>query len=145
MLRVILPLLAVLAAAGSAHAQTTGPCSEEPAGHRSIPVVLHFDAEKSALRNDDEKKLAQLARLARSHQVQEICIQGFSDPRGDQALNEQLSRSRGHAVADALRKHGVDPQRIVIDPNGEPGTSIAGFLNQATESDRRVEVRFTRY
>lgn len=137
--------LALLALTGFAAAQTTGACSDESTAARSSPVVLHFGLAQTALRADDEKKVAQLARLARSHQVQEICIQGFSDPRGDPAVNEQLSISRGYAVARALRKHGVNPQTIVIDPHGEPGTSIAGFLNEATGTDRRIEVRFTRY
>jgi outer membrane protein OmpA-like peptidoglycan-associated protein len=144
--RLLVPIVALLAVAAPALAQTTGPCSDElSAERRQSPVVLHFAPEQSALRTDDEKKIAQLARLARSHQVQEICIQGFMDVRGDPTMNEELSLSRGHAVANALRRHGVDPRRIVIDPKGEPGTSIAGFLNGATGADRRIEVRFTRY
>jgi outer membrane protein OmpA-like peptidoglycan-associated protein len=141
------PLLVVvaLAAAAPAAAQTVGRCSEGPVAARwPSPVVLHFAAERSALRTDDEKKLAELARLARAHRIQEICVQGFADPRGDPTVNEQLSLSRGRAVAEELRKRGVDPRMIVIDPKGEPGTSIAGFLNQATGSDRRIEIRFTR-
>lgn len=141
----VVAVLAIAATTRSAAAQTTGSCSDEVTAQASSPVVLHFDLAQTALRPDDEKKVAQLARLARSHQVQEICIQGFSDLRGDQAVNEQLSISRGHAVARALRKHGVNPQTIVIDPHGEPGTSIAGFLNEATGTDRRIEIRFTRY
>ncbi len=137
-------LLALMAS--PALAQSVGKCTYNSIAQQwPNPTIVHFDTGKTAIHADDAKKIADTAKLAKDHYIQQVCVLGFADKQGNAPANMKLSLARGHAVAAQLQKNGVDPRTIMIDPNGEPGGSIGGGSAQyANQADRRVEIRFTR-
>ena len=142
-----LPLVAVLAlVAGPAAAQSVGKCTYNSVAQQwPNPTIVHFDTGKTAIHADDAKKIANAAKLAKDHYIQQVCVRGFADKEGNAPANMKLSLARGKAVAAQLQKNGVDPRTIMIDPNGEPGGSIGGgSAKYANQADRRVEIRFTK-
>jgi len=137
----------VLALAGSpALAQSVGKCSYNSIAQQwPNPTIVHFDTGKTAIHADDAKKIADMAKLAKDHYIQQVCISGFADKEGNAPANMKLSLARGQAVAKQLAQNGVDPKTIMINPNGEPGGSFGGgSASLANQADRRVEIRFTK-
>ena len=138
---------AILAlATGPALAQSVGKCSYNSIAQQwPNPTIVHFDTGKTAIHADDAKKIADMAKLAKDHYIQQVCISGFADKEGNAPANMKLSLARGQAVAKQLAQNGVDPKTIMINPNGEPGGSFGGgSASLANQADRRVEIRFTK-
>jgi outer membrane protein OmpA-like peptidoglycan-associated protein len=70
-----------------------------------------------------------------------VRVDGYADPRGPAALNDDLSLQRAEAVALALQKAGVPQDRLVVAGHGSSqSTSPRGDLD-AYAFDRRVTVR----
>lgn len=70
-----------------------------------------------------------------------VRIDGYADPRGPAALNEDLSLQRAEAVALALVEAGCPEDRLVVEGHGSSeSTSPPGDLD-AYAFDRRVTVR----
>jgi outer membrane protein OmpA-like peptidoglycan-associated protein len=70
-----------------------------------------------------------------------VRIDGYADPRGPAALNDDLSLRRAEAVALALVKAGCPQDKLVIEGHGSAqSTSPHGDLD-AYAFDRRVTVR----
>lgn len=142
-----IPLVAALAfVAGPAAAQSVGKCTYNSVAQQwPNPTIVHFDTGKTAIHADEVKKISDQAKLAKDHYIQQVCVKGFADKEGNASANLKLSRARGEAVAALLKKNGVDPRTIMIDPNGEPGGSIGGgSAKYANVADRRVEISFTK-
>lgn len=147
------PLVAILALAaplglmtGPAAAQSVGKCTYNSIANQwPNPTIVNFDTGKTAIHADDARKIAETAKLARDHYIQQVCVLGFADRQGNATANMRLSLARGKAVAARLQRDGVDPRTIRIDPNGDPGGSIGGGdARYASQADRRVEIRFTK-
>lgn len=108
-------------------------------------TIIQFDSGKTTLRPAEAQKIAATAKLAKSNYIQQVCVQGFADKQGNVAANQRLSLARAQAVAAQLRRNGVDPRTIAVEALGEPGGAIGGgSARLANETDRRVEIRFTR-
>jgi outer membrane protein OmpA-like peptidoglycan-associated protein len=142
----VLALMAMILPGREALAQSVGKCSYNSIAQQwPNPTIVHFDTGKTAIHADDAKKIADLAKLAKDHYIQQICVSGFADKEGNAAANMKLSLARGQAVAKQLAQNGADPRTIMINPNGEPGGSFGGGSAQyANQADRRVEIRFTK-
>ena len=132
--------------ASPALAQSVGKCSNNSIAQQwPNPTIVHFDSGRTVIHADDAKKIAETAKLAKDHYIQQICVSGFADKQGDVRGNMKLSLARGQAVAKQLTQNGADPRTIMINPNGEPGGSFGGGSAQlANEADRRVEIKFTK-
>ena len=142
----VLALAAAVVPGREALAQSVGKCSYNSIAQQwPNPTIVHFDTGRTVIHPDDAKKIADTARLAKDHYIQQVCVSGFADKQGNVDGNMKLSLARGRAVAALLQKNGVDPRTIMINPNGEPGGSFGGGSAQlANQADRRVEIRFTK-
>jgi outer membrane protein OmpA-like peptidoglycan-associated protein len=111
---------------------------------RYQPVILHFDTGSTAVKPEDQQKLAEMAKVAKASKVQQICIKGFADKQGDPAMNKKLSQARAQAVAAEFGKLGIGPDYLAMTGEGEPGGQFFASTEGKSESDRRVEVRIAR-
>jgi outer membrane protein OmpA-like peptidoglycan-associated protein len=90
--------------------------------------------------------LTQLQRVAdfmQQHPKEKLRIEGFTDSRGSDQLNDALSQRRADAVGKALQADGVDPSRLEQIGRGSSlpiasNDSAAGRLQ-----NRRVEIVFS--
>src|SRR6185312_6886372 len=73
--------VAVLALTASpALAQSVGKCSYNSIAQQwPNPVIIQFDTGKTAIHADDAKKIADTAKMAKDHYIQQVCISGFAD------------------------------------------------------------------
>jgi outer membrane protein OmpA-like peptidoglycan-associated protein len=132
---------------GSEPATAQRACAPNMTASQYSPVVVSFDTGSVKIRDLDQQKIANAAKLAKDNYIQQICVTGFADKQGDAKMNQLLSQRRAEAVAAELRKHGVPQNTVVVNSAGEPGgTAFSSFsgASAASAADRRVEIRFAR-
>lgn len=107
----------------------------EPAATMPPPAAkLYFDTGKTALPSDSDTTLAPIVEWLDAHPQSKAVLSGFHDPRGNQAVNEELAYNRAKAAQAGLIAAGVDVMKIEMrKPQSVDG---GGDLAEA----RRVEV-----
>ncbi|MDP1659371.1 MAG: OmpA family protein [Methylotenera sp.] len=116
--------LSVKTAEAAASVAMTGPPSAK----------LHFETGKSSLPADASQTLAATIEWLKANSNTKAIISGYSDPRGNLAINEELSKNRAKAVREMLKVAGINETRIEMR---KPETVESGGDLAAA---RRVEV-----
>lgn len=106
------------------------------ADRAGVPVMkVFFDTAKY----DVSPKFASVATDVADHIKENsgstVILQGFNDPRGDAAMNAELSKNRAEAVRDALVAMGVPADRIDLR---KPNSTVPE--GGSYDEMRRVEV-----
>lgn len=102
---------------------------------KEIPTAkLYFDTGKTTLPADASQTLAATIKWLKANSSEKAVISGYSDPRGDLAKNEELSKNRAKAVREMLEDAGIDEDRIEM--RKPEIVESGGDLTEA----RRVEV-----
>jgi len=102
---------------------------------------VQFRTGQTAVRDSDKARIARLGALVADLDDVRVRVSGFADSRGDDELNESLSRERAEMVARELEKAGVPKERLIIEGMGERFASLeSNSDDQAFE--RSVEIRF---
>ncbi|KIG18706.1 18K peptidoglycan-associated outer membrane lipoprotein [Enhygromyxa salina] len=99
-----------------------------------------FEYDSAKLSSEGEQIATKIAACFTDGPLkgQELRIVGHADPRGSDAYNKQLGKSRAESVAEVLFQKGVTKRRVEVESQGEA---------QAHEDpdkwplDRRVELR----
>jgi|GEM_PF-707083 len=73
---------------------------------------LYFDTGETTLPADASQTLAATISFLKANHSSKAVISGYSDPRGNLAKNEELSKSRAKAVREMLEDAGIDEDRI---------------------------------
>ncbi len=110
--------------AASSHDVTSAPSTAK----------LYFDTGKTALPGDADHTLAATIAWLKANTNGKAIISGYSDSRGNQATNTELSKNRAKSVREILKAAGIDEARIEM--RKPVSVEIGGDLAQA----RRVEV-----
>lgn len=119
-------------------------CAPNMTASQWAPVIVSFDTGSIKIRDVDMAKIADAAKLAKDNYIQQVCVTGYADKKGDAKMNRLLSQRRAEAVAAELRKHGVAPNTIVVSGAGEPGGTALDSVQRSSAADRRVEIKFAR-
>lgn len=99
-----------------------------------------FDTGKAELRSGSLRNLQQLADFLRDNPERKIRVEGFTDSVGSDAFNLTLSERRARAVALALQRLGVAPERIVSAGYGKGFPVASNASAESRQLNRRVEV-----
>jgi outer membrane protein OmpA-like peptidoglycan-associated protein len=103
--------------------------------------TVQFRTGQTAVRDSDKARVARLGALVAGIPDVRVRVSGFADARGDDALNQALSKERAEMVARELEKSGVPRERLIIEALGERFASVESTSDdQAFE--RSVEIRF---
>ena len=70
-------------------------------------------------------------------------MQGYTDDRGSDELNQKLSEARAKAVADYLVTKGVDAARLTSAGYGESKPIAANDTEAGRAQNRRVTLKFS--
>jgi OmpA-OmpF porin, OOP family len=102
-----------------------------------------FDTSQATLKPGAGPALDRVSHFMAENSNMRVIIEGHADSRGSAAYNEELSRRRALAVADALATRGVARNRI--EPIGR-GANLPVASNETSEGqqrNRRVELVFS--
>jgi outer membrane protein OmpA-like peptidoglycan-associated protein len=103
--------------------------------------TVQFRTGETAVRDSDRARLQKLGSLVADIDEVRVRVSGFADSRGDDALNQSLSKERAEMVAMELEKAGIPKERLIVEGMGERFASAESTTDdQAFE--RYVEIRF---
>jgi outer membrane protein OmpA-like peptidoglycan-associated protein len=95
-------------------------------------VKVYFDYNKSGLRDDARKILADAVGTLKRNPETDILITGNCDVRGSEAYNEKLGRHRAESVERYMLESGISAERVKIVSRGKlnaiaPVTDLVGM------------------
>jgi outer membrane protein OmpA-like peptidoglycan-associated protein len=112
-----------------------------PAGPRpNLSLAIHFEPNSARVRPESGPLLGNLvaAMLSPELRSSRFVIEGHTDARGAQALNQRLSQERAEEVRLYLMALGVSPARLKAV--GKGAAEPANPLDPLADENRRVRV-----
>jgi outer membrane protein OmpA-like peptidoglycan-associated protein len=111
--------------------------SAKPAG---FDVMVNFDLASANLTPDAVDNLKQVAAALADPRLSgaKFAIEGYTDARGTDVFNQNLSTERAKSVASYLMSQGVPAERLVAVGNGETSPRVPDAMDPI---NRRVEMR----
>lgn len=117
------------------------PWSEKSAETRIyIEGKIVFDTAKATIRPESEQVLKKLLEFLQAHpEVTRVRIEGHTDSRASDDVNQDLSARRALAVCDWLVDQGVDHARLIAVGFGESRPLAPNELAEGRDDNRRTE------
>jgi outer membrane protein OmpA-like peptidoglycan-associated protein len=141
------PILAEkLAVARSSSSERAGAAQTDLQGSptaRGIVLTLDevsFDSGRSQLKPDAQRSLDQIAAFLNEHAERRVQVEAFTDSRGTNDYNIELSQSRADAVAMAMIQRGIDAERVRAMGYGAAFPVAANDNDGGRQLNRRVEI-----
>ncbi len=99
-----------------------------------------FDTSKALIKPESEPILKKLLEFVQAHQeITRIRIEGHTDSRAAEDVNQNLSAKRAVAVCDWLVDQGVDYARLIAVGFGESRPLAPNELAEGRDDNRRTE------
>ncbi len=102
---------------------------------------LIFEQSKAAITTASYQELNRLVSIMHENPGMQIQLEGHTDYRGNKKMNMELSRQRVDAVKSYLVSKNIQPGRIKTKAYGSTKPLVREQSIEASEINRRVEVR----
>ena len=99
---------------------------------------VFFDFDKSLIRSDMKKGLAENARWLKANPTASIIIEGHCDERGTVEYNQGLGQRRAASVKNYLVAVGISAKRIKVVSYGKERPFVTGHDESAWKWNRRA-------
>jgi outer membrane protein OmpA-like peptidoglycan-associated protein len=99
-----------------------------------------FETGEADLQPGAANTIDKLVSFMQDYPERRVLIEGYTDSRGSEAFNMQLSENRAESVEDALVDEGIDPGRIRVAGLGEAYPVASNNTSAGMQQNRRVEV-----
>lgn len=109
------------------------------------PFVLdkiYFETNKWDLPSESQKELDKLIAIMKSNEFIILKVDGYSDSRGNEIENKQLSQKRADAVADYIISKGINRKRLLSFGYGSHSPTHYNNKDYEYKLNRRVEFSF---
>ena len=93
--------------------------NNEAITHSPTIQPVYFDFDSAELTEKAKETLAQLIALNKKKAITTIYLTGFTDPKGDDAYNAELSKRRVNAVKNYLIANGFSASQLNSEAKGE--------------------------
>ncbi len=109
-------------------------------------IVVNFNLNDYSIRPDAKSILASnVVKVLKGDSRLYVTIKGYTDPLGDAAYNEKLSKNRAQSVKDFLTNNGITDSRIRTFSFGETlalaeGTDWGDLSEEELKKHRKVEI-----
>lgn len=106
--------------------------------------VVYFDFDAANIRPSDMDILNAAAREITTYNPSKVLVAGYTDTRGSQEYNDDLSAKRANAVSNYLTSRGVS--NFVVDEAalGETSLAVPTADEVKLQENRRVKIQFIR-
>ncbi len=105
-----------------------------------IPGAALFDSNKSAIKSQFASTLEQIAATLRDNPNTIVCVIGYTDSKGDDKTNQDLSIRRAMSVTGFLSSKGVSSARLTAAGLGERFPVASNEDEAGRGQNRRVEI-----
>ena len=99
---------------------------------------VFFDFDKSLIRSDMKKSLAENVRWLKANPTASIIIEGHCDERGTVEYNQGLGQRRAASVKNYLVAAGISAKRIKVVSYGKERPFVTGHDKSAWKWNRRA-------
>jgi len=100
-----------------------------------------FDTNEATLKNDAREKLRQVGVILAAYPEGHITVIGYTDARGSEETNLELSRKRAESVKTWLmNQSGVKDERFTVKALGEENSVASNSTATGRQQNRRVEI-----
>jgi outer membrane protein OmpA-like peptidoglycan-associated protein len=99
-----------------------------------------FESSRAVLRPEAHERLGAVAEALRASPERFAIVAGYTDSRGTESRNRELSRARAQSVADFLLQAGVSADRIQVEGRGESLPVADNTSAEGRANNRRVEI-----
>jgi outer membrane protein OmpA-like peptidoglycan-associated protein len=113
----------------------------------TLPCAETFATNKAVILPDAKQRLTEVARGVKSvmeenpaDKERKITIIGYTDDRGTDAHNMDLSKKRAEAVRDFFVKQGIDKSMLETDGRGKAEPVADNTTEDGRSQNRRVEI-----
>jgi outer membrane protein OmpA-like peptidoglycan-associated protein len=113
---------------------------------RGIVVTLGdvlFDTNQANLKPGGVRAVQKVADILKQNSQRTIFVEGFTDSRGSDSYNQNLSERRANAVRDALVGMGISSERITMRGLGKSFPVASNDNEAGRQLNRRVEIIFS--
>ena len=101
---------------------------------------IFFDTGQAQLKPGAMLSIQRLATYLQANPERRIAVEGFTDSRGSEDYNLNLSGARAEAVRTALINVGIEPHRIQTTAYGEAFPVADNSTAPGQQLNRRVEI-----
>jgi len=121
---------------GSAE-QCADPVPKKPA---ALDMLVTFELDSAQLTEQAKQNLAVFAQMMADRRLKasDFTVEGYTDARGTDQYNDELSRERADAVRAYLVGLGVEPERLTAVGFGKTNPRVGDPM---AAENRRVELR----
>lgn len=102
--------------------------------------LLFFELGSSKLTADSQRELPRILDIARARTTADISVIGHTDTLDKASSNELLGLRRAEAIAEQLRKIGLQDIKLSIESQGQRNLLIPTSVGVAEPRNRRVEI-----
>jgi len=102
---------------------------------------LLFPVDSAHISTNAYDMVADVAADARNRPEVKVIVDGYTDTTGSQDHNQELSEARAGAVADVLKRHGINSARISTRGFGETRLAVPTGDQVKEAQNRRVVIR----
>ncbi len=113
---------------------------------RGVVVTLGdvlFDTGQATLKPGADLAMNRLATFLAANPQTRILIEGHTDSRGSDELNEALSERRARAVATELQSRGIPAEQLQTLGRGKAYPVASNDTAEGRQQNRRVEIVFS--
>ncbi|MEP6535958.1 MAG: OmpA family protein [Bryobacteraceae bacterium] len=105
-----------------------------------VALYVKFNMDEAVIKPESQELIGKAAELLKRSPVQRVSLEGHTDFVGNPETNKILSKARAQAVADALVKLGVDPQRLAVAGYGQERPLGDNKTDEGRAKNRRIEL-----
>lgn len=104
---------------------------------------IFFDFNKSTLRKESTPELQEVIDLLKQHPTITIEISGYTDNKGTDKYNLNLSTARAKSVVTYLVAHGISAKRLTYKGYGAANPVASNATDAGRQLNRRTEFKIT--
>jgi len=113
---------------------------------RGLVVTLGdvlFGTNQAELKASGVSNVQKLADFLKQHPQRKVLIEGHTDNRGSNSLNQALSSRRANSVRTALVEMGINSNRVTTNGYGELFPVASNHTAADRQLNRRIEIIFS--
>jgi len=104
------------------------------------PLVLYFENGSNLFDEADVGRMKEFARVLKMYPKVKISVLGYTDSRGDEEYNKQLSAFRADMVRSFLMGQDLAPNQIRAEGLGSKNPIASNATSEGRDLNRRVEI-----
>lgn len=102
-------------------------------------VPVYFDYDKSSYKSGEKAKVDKVISVLKENKEYKVNIVGYTDNKGSDEYNLNLSKRRINSVVNSLTSGGIKKARISTDAKGKANPSSSNDTDEGRALNRRVE------